>query len=178
MSLLPGYSLRPATEDEFMSLYNERETQYFAGFERTNFNVGLTDDDLTRIADRERAFAGGERTRWFIISNDVVVGWALVQQVDSITLLMRNTAIDPEHRRRGIYAALLAFVVQHARDNGYQRITSTHSATNNAILIAKLKAGFVISGLHVDEKYGLMVHLTNYLYEQRRTIVERRVRGV
>jgi AmiR/NasT family two-component response regulator len=73
---------------------------------------------------------------------------------------------------------VLAFVVAFAREHGYQRITSTHSATNNAILIPKLKADFVISGMHVDERFGVMVHLTNYLYEQRRATIERRVRGV
>ena len=177
IELLPGYTLYPATEDEFMSLYNERETLYFTGFEHTNFNAGLTEDDCARIAERERSFAGGERSRWFVIYNDVVVGWTLAQQVDQITLLMRNTAIDPEHRRRGVYSALLAFMLHYAREHGYQRVTSTHSATNNAIIIAKLKAGFIITGIHVDERYGVMVHLTHYLYEQRRLTIERRVRG-
>lgn len=161
-----------------MTLYKERESQYFAGFEQTDLIGDVSDHDREQFALRHKAFAGGERFQWFIQYKGDIIGWTLAQQDDPITLLMRNTAVDPAHRRQGLYTALLDFVVQYARDNGYQRITSTHSATNNAILIAKLKAGFAISGLHVDERFGVMVHLTNYLYEQRSRVFERRIRGV
>lgn len=175
--ILPGYALHPVTEEEFMTLYKERESQYFAGFEQTDLVGEVSDHDREQFAIRQRAFTSGERFQWFIQHKGDIIGWTLAQQEDPITLLMRNTAVDPAHRRVGVYTALLAFVVAFAREHGYQRVTSTHSATNNAILIPKLKAGFVISGLHVDEKFGVMVHLVHHLYTQRRAVFERRVRS-
>jgi GNAT superfamily N-acetyltransferase len=175
--ILPGYTLHPVTEEEFMTLYKERESLYFAGFEQTDLIGDVSDHDREQFALRHRAFTGGERFQWFIQHKGDIIGWTLAQQDDPITLLMRNTAVDPAHRRGGVYTALLAFVVAFAREHGYQRITSTHSATNNAILIPKLKADFVISGMHVDERFGVMVHLTHFLYPHRRSVVERRVRG-
>ena len=178
VEVVPGYTLRQVEDDEFMTLYKERESQYFAGFEQADLLGDITDAERELFALRHKAFVGGERRQWFIYHRGEVVGWTLVQQDDPFTLLMRNSAIDPAHRRRGIYSALLDLIVGYAREHGYQRIASTHSATNNAILIPKLQAGFVISGLNVDEKYGVMVHLVHHLYQQRRSIFERRVRGI
>lgn len=39
---------------------------------------------------------------------------------------------------------------------------------NRAVLIAKLKAGFVITGTVLDERWGAQAALTYFFYEDRR----------
>ena len=71
---------------------------------------------------------------------------------------MVNTALLPEHRGRGVYSRLLPLVLGQLRDAGYQLIRSHHHATNNAVLIPKLRAGFRLQGLEVDH-HGVMAVL-------------------
>jgi RimJ/RimL family protein N-acetyltransferase len=80
---------------------------------------------------------------------------------------MCNTALHPVHRGKGLYTRILELVVRMAREKGFQLVTSKHYASNNAVIVPKLKAGFIITGMALDEKYGLMVHLTKYLHPER-----------
>jgi hypothetical protein len=49
-------------------------------------------------------------------------------------------------------------------------ISSQHVATNNAVLIAKLKLGYVIAGTEYVEPMGLLVRLLLHLTPQRRDL--------
>jgi GNAT superfamily N-acetyltransferase len=51
------------------------------------------------------------------------------------------SAVDPAYRQRGIYTRLLNAIEQAVRERGGLLISSHHVATNNAVLIAKLKLG-------------------------------------
>lgn len=73
---------------------------------------------------------------------------------------MTNTGILEEHRRRGLYTALLPVVLNQLRQKGFQIVFSRHTLTNNAVIIPKLKAGFVISGFEVDDRFGTLVQLS------------------
>jgi L-amino acid N-acyltransferase YncA len=88
---------------------------------------------------------------------------------------MCNTAIDPAHRGKGLYARIVQEVIDVARAEGFQLITSKHHASNSAVLVPKLKAGFIITGLTLDEKYGLMVLLTYFVDPVRRSLAVRRI---
>ncbi len=54
-----------------------------------------------------------------------------------------------------------------ARAFGCARIESHHRATNNAVLIAKLRAGYVIVGTEFTGEMGLLVKLSKQLLPQR-----------
>ena len=56
------------------------------------------------------------------------------------------------------------------RELGGLRISSQHVATNNAVLIAKLKLGYVIAGTEYDEQMGLLVLLVLHLAPERRAL--------
>jgi hypothetical protein len=71
---------------------------------------------------------------------------------------MFTSAMDPDFQRRGAYSAILSSVVAYANEAGVSAVLSQHRADNNAVLIAKLKAGFLISGFRVSGP-GLMVEL-------------------
>ena len=100
----------------------------------------------------------GERYAWLILHGEAVAGWQISRQWDSRTAYMVNTALLPEHRGRGVYSRLLPRVLGQLREAGYQLIRSHHHATNNAVLIPKLRAGFRLQGLEVDH-HGVMAVL-------------------
>lgn len=103
-----------------------------------------------------------------------MVGWHFGYQTDEATFYMTNTGILEEHRRKGLYSALLKFVINELSTKGFQIIYSRHTATNNAVIIPKLKAGFIISSLELDDSFGTLVHLRYYFNETRRKIMDYR----
>ncbi len=170
-----GYALIELSSEEFHALYSEREQLYFTMSTKDDVDAGLSEADRDRMIDRRYAFPDTDAFRWGITYDDEIVGWTLAQQTDHVTLTMRNTAIDPAHRGRGLYTALLPIVLDRARTDGYQKIISTHHASNNAVIVPKLKAGFIITGLNVNEKFGLMVTLTYFLTDVRRDLALTRI---
>jgi GNAT superfamily N-acetyltransferase len=80
---------------------------------------------------------------------------------------MGNTGILKAHQGRGIYTSLLPHIIQILRQKGFQLISSKHHASNNRVLIPKLKAGFQITGMEIDDRYGIFVVLSYYLSERR-----------
>jgi hypothetical protein len=53
-------------------------------------------------------------------------------------------------------------------------IRSQHSAVNNPVIIAKLRAGFHVSGLSQSAQMGSLVEMTLHLSEQRYALFRRR----
>jgi GNAT superfamily N-acetyltransferase len=87
---------------------------------------------------------------------------------------MCNSAVLPIFRRKGIYSALLKKCLQVTREEGFQLIYSKHSATNNAVIIPKLKEGFIISKMELDDKFGVLIHLHYYMNSTRKKIMHYR----
>ncbi|MBE7450577.1 MAG: hypothetical protein HS111_17255 [Kofleriaceae bacterium] len=67
---------------------------------------------------------------------------------------MWHTNIRADHRRRGIYGHILRGTIAYTRALGFDTITSEHAPSNNAILIAKLRAGFRVYGFELDPGAG------------------------
>lgn len=87
---------------------------------------------------------------------------------------MWHTCIHPDHRRRGLYRQVLASTIAYTAELGFDEIVSEHAPGNNPVLLAKLGAGFRITGFDVQPMVGLSVHLTYFhsadllaLYEYR-----------
>ncbi|HYF01961.1 MAG TPA: GNAT family N-acetyltransferase [Patescibacteria group bacterium] len=101
-----------------------------------------------------------------------LIGWSYGWQESAEKYYMCNTAILKEHRRKGIYTALLPEVLKILKDKGFQIAYSRHAATNNDIIIPKLKAGFVISGMEISDKFGTLVHLSYFFNNIRRRMID------
>ncbi len=86
---------------------------------------------------------------------------------DSMTFFMTSTGILPAYRRRGIYGAFLGRLLDYLEDLGYERVVSNHQTNNRAVLIAKLKAGFNITAVNLDERWGAQVELTYLIHDDR-----------
>lgn len=80
------------------------------------------------------------------------------------------SAVAPEYRRQGLYTRLLGAMELAVRERGGLLISSQHVATNNAVLIAKLKLGYVVAGTEFDVPMGLLVRLVLHLSPERKAL--------
>ncbi|MDV6375938.1 GNAT family N-acetyltransferase [Deinococcus arenicola] len=101
----------------------------------------------------------GETFAWGIYAGETLIGWSFSHQKDEHTVYMADTGILPEHQGRGLYTRLLPQMLDTFQTAGYTLVQSHHRATNNAVIIPKLRAGFLIQGLNLYEG-GLNVALT------------------
>lgn len=62
----------------------------------------------------------------------------------------------------------------HAEAQGYSSVRSRHAAANAAVIIAKLRLGFQVSGFEYSEVHGPLVQLTYLVSEARRKLYEAR----
>jgi GNAT superfamily N-acetyltransferase len=104
--------------------------------------------------------------------NDEFVGWHFGDQLSATEFYMRNSAVLPEHRGKGLYSAMLRCVVELLVEMGFQEISSRHNTTNNAVIVPKLKQGFVITSLEVSDAFGVLVVLKYFANARRRTMMD------
>ncbi len=98
-------------------------------------------------------------------ADDNPVGWSAGRMTGASEFMMDVTGMHPDYQRKGIYAGFLRLYLPYLRDIGYERVVSYHAPTNRAVLIAKLKAGFVIAGTEFREHAGASVKLVYFLHE-------------
>ena len=107
---------------------------------------------------------------YLVRKGEEIVGWHSSRQSDWNTLYMELTGIYPDHQGKGLYTAILKIVMKRAEEIGFGILTSKHHVVNNAVLVPKLKAGFVIHSFEIHQNYGLMVHLRYYTREHDRQL--------
>ncbi len=133
--------------------------------ENPNFQVSAEHQGL--IKERRKKYAPWELLVG-VYDGDNAIGWHFGNATDAETFYMRNSAILPEYRNQGIYAALLNFVLMELNKEGFQVVTSIHHGNNPAVLIPKLKKGFVITGTHFHEKFRFMIELKYFFNPERK----------
>jgi ribosomal protein S18 acetylase RimI-like enzyme len=97
-----------------------------------------------------------------------LIGWSQGHRQGRNEFCMLNSGVASAERRKGVYSELVRAVLAHAASQGYAKVTSRHSASNTAVLIAKLRMGFQVSGFEYSEVYGPLVQLTFIVREARR----------
>lgn len=70
-----------------------------------------------------------------------------------------HTNVHTDFRRRGIYGHILRGTIAYTRALGFDTITSEHAPSNNAVLVAKLGAGFRLYAMEIDPMAGPSVIL-------------------
>jgi RimJ/RimL family protein N-acetyltransferase len=103
-----------------------------------------------------------------------MIGFTRAIQTDSNNLHMIMSGVRPDHQRQGIYTELLKSVLDFSKNQGFQSIESYHRSTNNAVIIAKLRAGFVINGITISDIMGTLVRLTYFHQPERKKLMEMR----
>lgn len=81
---------------------------------------------------------------------------------------MWTTVVAPKFRRRGIYAQILAGHLGYSKALGFDVVRSEHAPCNNAILIAKLKAGFCVTAMEIDAEHGSSLILTYFHHPEQK----------
>jgi GNAT superfamily N-acetyltransferase len=105
---------------------------------------------------------------------DELVGWSYGWMERGDVFYVANSGVVASHRRRGIYSSLLDAIRDHAIAQGAVAVRSQHSVLNNPVLIAKLHAGFHVTGLSQHARMGALVELTLHLYEPRQALFRTR----
>ena len=175
MKLPDGYEIKSMSEEEFGPLWTKHAKAIFTDSQPIlNSADILTEADLQKSTDLKKRLKEILKLRFALFYKDQFAGWSWGVQQGTETFNMCNSAVLPEHRRKGLYTALMNTVVHAATEAGFRRIFSRHSATNNAVIIAKLKAGFNITTMELSESFGTLVHLTYFPNPTRRKVLEYR----
>lgn len=108
-----------------------------------------------------------QQVRIGAFAGETLVGWSHGHLPQAGVLYVSNSAVDEPYRRQGVYTRLVAAMEDAARAMGCSRIESHHRAANVPVLIAKLKAGYVVVGTEFTAEMGLLVKLSKQLVPQR-----------
>ena len=114
-------------------------------------------------------FARAIHKEHFLFLNEVdePVGWSFGHMHDSETFFMSWSGVARAYQKRGIYGAFVRRLLPYLEGLGYERVSSNHMLNNRPVLIAKLKAGFNITSVTMDERYGAQATLTYFCHEDR-----------
>lgn len=166
------YEIREMTLEEFWPLVQDHSRNIFD--ENTLIvrpHLYFSEAECANLDLLRKSFAETFRVYLAVFKGDDLVGWSWGFQDTGESFYMVSSAILPEHRKRGLYGKLLQRMLSIATEKGFQRIYSRHCQTNNAILIAKLKAGFQITSFELNDAFGALVHLTYFTNPTRRKVL-------
>jgi ribosomal protein S18 acetylase RimI-like enzyme len=141
----------------------------FADYEASELLTAVLNEEAS-VRSRTSSAADEGALRIAAFRGDALVGWTFARPEGKNHFHMINSGVAPAERRQGVYSKLVQLVIEHAKSRGYVAIRSRHAANNNAVIVAKLKLGFFVSGFEYSEVYGPLVRLTFLLGDLRRTL--------
>jgi len=167
-----GYHLEEVDYDEWMPYTEKTMHLPFPDSVALDEEPLMTPEQKARKKVHAAPFAGVFKLFYLIKKGNEIVGWHSSRQTAPDRLYMELTGIFPGHKRQGLYTALIPIVLERAKKEGFELVVSRHHASNNAVLIPKMKAGFMIQSFEVYWRYGLMVHLHYHLIEHRKKVYQ------
>jgi GNAT superfamily N-acetyltransferase len=170
--LFDSYYFREASMEEFAPFFREKRPVVFQDSLNISVEDWLTDDDKAKLNELSGLIKNRYSLRIFILKGDEIIGWHVGRQTDEELYYMTNTGIFKEYQGKGIYTAFLPKILEILQQKGFQKIRSKHLASNNPVLIPKLKAGFNITGFEIDERFGVLVLLSYIFNDKRRKAYE------
>ena len=173
--LVEGFFLRLIDHQEFGPLWAKATPLVFSSGARLDVRTLMSDEE--RAALREVAQLMGEnllKLNFGIFHKEQFIGWHTGDQIAGDTFYMRNSGVLPAFQGRGLYTAMLGTILPALASLGFQVVTSKHNASNNRVIIPKLKAGFCITGLELSDRFGTLVRLEYFVNSQRREVMDYR----
>lgn len=167
-------SIREVSAEELNAVLKVHFNSTFSNRADAAPSVNLPEETKGQISDRAKADARF-KLRLLIYQNSQVVGWHTGQATDPETYYMQNSAILAPFRGQGLYKVLMNYVLGKVKSEGFQVVTSTHHPNNPAVLIPKLKAGFVISGMQLHERFRFLIELKYFVSEERRKAYDKNI---
>jgi ribosomal protein S18 acetylase RimI-like enzyme len=171
-----GYVLQFLEKADFDASFLRLSKKYYDDVTLTfNYRTILAKDEKQKIESITDQASALFKLRLGIFFKDEMIGWSYSRQEPSDSLYMQNSGIVPEHRRKGLYTYLVRETLALAEKLGFQSVWSLHRTTNNAVVIPKLKEGFIITGMDISDSFGTRVKLAYYFNPTRRKIMDYRV---
>lgn len=162
-NLIHDYKYKVVKHEEFQIVFQARRKEVFGDTFTLNLEKYTTDreNEFYKTLKHLAVF------RLFILvyKGEDIIGWHVGFQKGP-SYYMMNTAVIESHQRNGIYTKLLEVIIEKVYDKGFIDITSSHLASNNAVIIPKLKAGFLITGMNIEERFGVLINLKYFFNEQ------------
>ena len=172
MPLPSPYRIEVMERDEFWPLLKEPQSKTFQTNMRVNIRKLLSDEELEAAKRLKKNMGQPFSLQLGLFAGEELVGWSYGWQSDFESYYMTNSGVLPGHRRKGLYTALLHETIRIAKAEGFQILHSRHTATNNSVLIPKLKAGFIISSMEISDPFGTLIHLRYYCNPKRRALMD------
>lgn len=173
---MDNYEIRALPNDEFGKLWVKHAKKFFED-ESQIFRLrnALSKNELDHIETLKSNLGEPLKINLGIYYNNEFIGWSWGYQESAFRFYMCNSAIFPEHRRKGLYTMLINEMIKRLTRLGFQEIYSRHTTTNNAVIIPKLKAGFVITAMEISDSHGALVHLAYFPNSLRKKVLDYRV---
>lgn len=168
VEIVPGITARPVQADDLWAVFEALEKEIFTPFSALGA-FEMPDSRWQQIKPLREIYSQTHQ-EWFVFTDTDTgkdIGWSYGAMRDSMTFFMTSTGILPAYRKRGIYGAFLQRLLAYLEALGYERVISNHQTNNRAVLIAKLKAGFNITAVNLDERWGAQVELTYLIHDDR-----------
>jgi hypothetical protein len=172
--LAPGLLLRSMTRDEFKVHWTSHYPQVFSERIRVDTQLLMSKAEQLQMEELGSLMGNPLCLRLGVFERGDFIGWHIGDQKSREEFYMRNTGILPAHQGRGVYPMILKAVLELTSELGFQVISSKHNATNNRVIIPKLRAGFIISGLEISDRFGTMVRLEYFNNQWRRELMDLR----
>jgi len=175
MELQNGYYLKEMTPKEFFPLFGKHYQSLF-GNDHTFFADKYYSESENNKMEKLKERMGNLFALHIGLfsKNNEFVGFTFGFQESEEVFYMACSAVLPEYRRSGLYTELVKFVIKRTSDEGFQKIYGTHCATNNAVIIPKLKLGFIFSKLELSDTFGTIIHLQYFTNPLRRKVMDYR----
>ncbi|MBC7428902.1 MAG: GNAT family N-acetyltransferase [Bacteriovorax sp.] len=175
LKLADGFTIREMTSKEFFPLFGKHYDSIFGDdhtfFPETYYSVNEKEKiDVLR----ERMGNLFQLNLGLFSPDGEFIGFSFGVQESEETFYMMASAILEPFRKKGFYSLLLDEVVERCKEEGFQKIYGTHCATNNSVLIPKLKRGFVFSKIELSDMFGTIIHLQYYTNPLRRKVLDYR----
>lgn len=160
------------TSSAFNPFFIEAHPRLFESNFDFNVMEAMSLEERLKLKELNEPFKDVKEYYLVAKDGDQIVGWSFGVQKSNQDFYMINSAVFPAYRRKRVYTELMRRAVDHIKEMGFQHIYSRHKMTNNDIIIPKLKFGFVISGMEVNDTFGNMVQLSYYTNPKRRELLD------
>jgi GNAT superfamily N-acetyltransferase len=146
--LFGNYAFRMLDDAEFGPLFRQYRPIIFQTMLDFDVQQALSSEEQMATARLRERMGTPFRLNIGIYHRQEFIGWSFGRQESAEKYYMVNTAILPQHQGKGIYSALLPRILGALQREGFQIVYSRHVATNNQVLVPKLKADSLLLALN------------------------------
>ena len=126
-ALISDYTVRELSAEDFFPLFNTHLPIVFAENDHLSPGYAYSDEEKQALEPLRKRLTNAFMLRFGIFHEETFVGWHLELQIAPSNFDMTSTGIHKEHRRKGIYTALLQIVLERVKAEGFQVVSSQDS---------------------------------------------------